>query len=1221
MKALKIFATIVVVIAVLIAALVGIALLPSVQTWAVKKAVAGQPDLKLEVGRVAAGFSSADLQDVHLVKGAIVVTAKRASAKYSAWDYVFHRRVNVSDLTVDDLLIDTRSLAASTTAATPPKPSEIKAAEPKPASSKSQGSTFNGLLNEAKLPFDLQIARFSIPGRALLPNQQTATFELVGNNITTGQRGTLDWKADLSSEAPKATIHVIRTAGSAAVHITNERRIDLVEINGTLSAEGTGIPSDAIKLEAKAEQPTLGGNEGYNARVLLAHGNTAQPLLTIAGQFDASSHEVTGAWTATVRTEQVQALLSGLGLPDFAINGAGKFSAKPDRGSIAANGDLDGTVTQLEKVSPEFASIGKIRLRAKFDGGVADNVARITQFALNVAGANGQDITDIEVGQQIGFSLTDQKVTLADPKAELAHVIVQSLPLAWIQPFLKGMIVDNGDVSLRLSVTADADGSHVHITAPEPITLRNVTIRNGADKLTDQLTLRLTPDVEYSPDRVQAKITEINGTMPTGDELKGNITADITNLKADRTISFTADTEAKVVAALKPYLPAEVGSLTVVSHSQGKLAGQSLRFDRSSVSVTNPGAGQIVNFDLIQALTVNLQNNSFATDKPDAPAARVRLAHVPLAWANKFVPGGQFSGEVTGGTLDVGLRSVDDLAATTAEPLAVRGMSAEMNGQPMLQNVDATIDLKASKHGATISYDVRRFEAKAGNTLLATVTSSGELTTQPKLTIHAKGSVDADAAALMQQPVAAVASLAAGKVNVTFDANIADAIQANAKVTARGLVAKQQNRPLGDAELTLTAAVQPDGSSVLKMPFTLTTGGRKSDLSIDGKLTRTVKAIAFEGQITSNQLFVEDLQPLAGLAPTTKTAPGSGTSGNAPQPRTNVSSPPGSIPVGSTSGTLSPSPATATRDAQPFWTGLGGKLDVDLKQITVSRDYVVSGVRGGATITATHLGINSLEGQLKENPFKISATIDFDEKKAQPYTLASAATFSNVDIGELLRAANPNEKPQLETKVSVAAKIDGEGATAADLLQRASGKFDVTGSPGVLRALAKKGGAAASGLAAGLSMLGAAQQSEGTVALGQLTQKLAELPFDKFVMHAERGTDLNIKVTQLDFVSADTRVSGTGMITNQPGVSIQNQPMQFTVQLAGKESMAVIMDRAHILSDQRDALGYQNMFTTFNLRGTPAKADSSDLWRVLAQTAVRNFGDQIGNGLQRLLGH
>src|SRR6185369_15393319 len=99
MKALKIFATIVVVIAVLIAALIGIALLPSVQTWAVKKAVAGQPDMKREVGRVAAGFSSADLQDVHLVKGAIVVTAKRATAKYSAWDYVFHHRVNVSDLT------------------------------------------------------------------------------------------------------------------------------------------------------------------------------------------------------------------------------------------------------------------------------------------------------------------------------------------------------------------------------------------------------------------------------------------------------------------------------------------------------------------------------------------------------------------------------------------------------------------------------------------------------------------------------------------------------------------------------------------------------------------------------------------------------------------------------------------------------------------------------------------------------------------------------------------------------------------------------------------------------------------------------------------------------------------------------------------------------------------------------------------------------------------
>jgi hypothetical protein len=766
----------------------------------------------------------------------------------------------------------------------------------------------------------------------------------------------------------------------------------------------------------------------------------------------------------------------------------------------------------------------------------------------------------------------------------------------------------------------------VRVSSAEPVSLRNVTIRNGNEKIVDQLNLTAKPQLDYAADHLQARITDINGAMATGDTLTGNVTADITNLSGARSIAFTAETTAKVVAALKPYLPPDAAPLTVVSKSQGKLDGQLLRFERSTTSVSRPSGDQLVNFELMQPLVVDLKNNSFAAARPDTSAARARLAHVPLVWANKFVVGANFSGEVASGTVEIALRSVDDVGATTVEPIIVRGATVAMNGRSMLQNVDATVDFRASKRGDVVAYDVRKLEAKQGAASLVTLTCKGEAKLTAKPTIAAKGNLEADAAALMQQPAfASEASLARGQISAAFDANIGDAtIQANARVTGRGLVAKQDNRPLGDAELTLTTTMQADGSSVVKAPFTLTNGGRKSDITIDGKLVRSSNSLSFDGRITGNQVFVEDLQPLASLAPSAKPSP-TATSANIPAMKSATApnattAPRPVVPVASSSGAVQPASSAITRDPRPFWARIGGKLDVDLKQITVSREYVVSGLHGNATITTTHLGLNSLEGQLKENPFKLSATMEFDGSKPQPYTLASAADFSNVDIGEILRAANPGEKPQLETKVTVSAKLDAQGATITDTLQHAYGKFDVSGSQGVLRALAKRGGKAVTGVSTLLGLAGAAQNSEGTVALGELTQKLAELPFDKFVMHAERGTDLNLKVTQLDFLSADTHVSGSGMIVNQPGVPIQNQSMQFTIQIAGKDSMGLLMQRARILGDQTDALGYRNMFTSFTLKGTPANADSTDLWRILGEAVMRNFGDQIGNQLQKLLG-
>lgn len=1219
MKALRILLSVVIVLAAIAAILIILALTPAVQTWAVRKAVAGQPGLQLDVKRVSAGFSTADISDVHLVDHGLVVTASHIHAKYSAWDYIAHHRVTVDDLTATDLVVDARNPAATPTGGASAETTHPAQALPPPKSSSNSEPVhaFDGLLNGIHLPFDLQITRFSIPGRALLADDQTAVFEVHGSDITTGRRGTVDWKADVTAVGPKAAFRALHTNGTATVHITTERRIDVLEINAIASAEGPNFPSDQIKVDGKAEQPAAGGNEGYTTNVSLVREGTSERLATLAGQYDANAHEVSGVWTVSVRPDQLTALLSGFGLPEISAEGAGKFALNPDAGKGSATGNLRATVSHPEKISPDLAAIGRLDVAITFNGGLADKVARLEQLAIDAITANGRKLAQIRTLQPVGFSLQDKRVTFADAKAELARITIDGLPLAWAQPFAKPLVIDSGQASMVLAVAGEPDGSHVRVTPVEPLSLRNVTIRNGAQKLADNMTLSVKPRADYSADHLAAELADISMSTATGDTVTGKVTADVTNLTKARTVAFTTDTQAKFVSMLKPYLNVDTGPMIVATKADGTLAGPTLHFAHSSTRITRDNGQLVAAIELEQPITVDLQSKGVTNAKPEAETLRLTFGQVPLAWAQGFVANSKFEGDIVGGTVGVTVRSMDDLAASVTQPIALQRFSATLNNQPMLQQVDVTADLTATKHGENVTYNVRRIEAKHDAATLLAVSAAGEVQLTAKPAISAKGTLNGDLGALAQQPIAASSDgLAGGKLAATFEANVGDTIQANVKVTASDLTAKQGNRPLGTAVLDASATVQSDGSSVLKVPFTLTNGARKSDLTLDGKLARSGNTITFNGTIASTLLVIDDLKPLAALAPSSKPAAGTATARpavpavsptGAPLPRPGENSPGGVATAPAGSG--------AAHDMVPFWSAANGKIDLDLKQITFGTDYVISNVRGAAILSPTRLALNPLDGNLRDKPFKVAATIDFDGAQAQPYTLAANANIPGIDIGAILQAANPNEKPQLETNVTVDAKINGKGTSATNLAQNAYGTFDVVGSKGVLRVLGQKAGTAVTlgSLALGL----AGGKSDTAAAIAELAGKFAELPFDQFTMHVDRGADLNLNVSHLEFVSPDARISGSGGIKNVPGVPIQKQPMQFTLQLGAKDDIAVLLNRLHALNGKQDEQGYYIMSRSFTVGGTPSSGASTDLWKILAQIGA----DAVLPNVLQMFGH
>ena len=1006
-------------------------------------------------------------------------------------------------------------------------------------------------------------------------------------------------------------MRALHSNGSIGLHIAPDRRIDRIDLENTAAAEGPGLPPDQVRIELTAEQAAPAANKIYTTRFVLIRGAKTEPVFNSRVEYVTGARRLDGAWNLAVRSEQLAALLAGFGLPEAAANGSGKFSVQPDTPAAAASGELDVRVAGLEKLGPQYAAVGPLQLHAAFDGAFARNVARLDRLEVELATADAHKLVEIAIAQPVSFDTANQRIALAKPGSDLARIALQGIQLAWAQPFVKALTIDSGELSAAFSIAAEADGSHAHLRTTQPLTLDRVTLSDGGKKLVDQASLTLSPGIDYSSAKIGAQIPDLKLALPAGDSVDGSISAEMTNLATTPVVAFSAQFRERLVSVLRPCLPFDPGVLTVDSMAEGRLEGQTLQLGRFSSVVNRSGNVLVASVETLQPLTADLATMRVAAANPTATAARIRAGKLPLAVAQVFMPKSKLAGVLNGVAADVMLPAPDQIGVQTTAPISLRGVTVVLDGQTLVKGLDCDFDFSAARRNQAVSGELRRLEVRQGSAVLVKLTAAGKATLGAKFNAAGKGRLEADMAAVMKQPaLAASAVLSRGDLVADFEVASGDPLLARATVTLRNLIARQGNQPLGDLDCSVDATLRADASGgTVKIPLTLTVGGRRSDLNIEGSFDRAAAKLSFNGKLGSNQIVVDDFQALSALVPQTPAA-------NPPATKPAGENPAASALATGQGDTIAPTTATPTaaRDTEPFWKGVAGRFAADLKLVKYGRDYTISGIRCAIAADDTHLALENLEGSFEDNAFKITACIDFAARAPQPYTLSGSVKVPGFDVGAFLRAANPNEAPALETRVAIDAKLNGNGATAPDLAQNACGQFDVTGSKGILRALGRKGevAGAASTL---IGLIGAATGSGTAVAAGEFAGELQEMPFDRFTMHVDRGRDLNLNLTTLEFISPVTRLTGSGTIQHQKDVRIANQPLHLELQLAGKGHMAVLLGKLNLLGGKQDDEGYTPMSSPFVIAGTPSNPDSSQLWKIVGSAAAR----AIIPGLQGLL--
>jgi hypothetical protein len=1162
---------------------VGLAFSSGVQTWAVRRALTGQPGVTISVGSVSAGLSSAVVRDVRVQQRGTIVVAREVIADYAAMDYVFGRRINVARAILRGVEIDARKSAPAAT----PGPATAAAAP------------FAGILNSIRLPGELRLGRLEAEAKVLLPDNRSAQLSVQGGGIAPGGFGTLQWKVDFADATKYAPLAAANAEGVLKLRTTADFRIDTIELNAEAAVTGPRLPADRLKLAVKLEQPAATAGENIAADVALVRAGAAERLLGIEAGYADGKTLLAGKWAVAVRSAQFAEVLAAFGWPELALKGDGTFSYDVPSGAATAAGAFDGEISKLDKLGAELAAIGALKINAAFDGGASRESAQLGKLELNVSTADGRKLVAVAAQQKLSLSFKEQHLTPERPGAELARVALTGVPLAWAQPLVKPRTIAEGDLSGVVVVEAELDGSRVKARVVEPLVVRAVTVRDARATLVDRVTLSVSPSVDYTAARLVADAQKLSITTPDGDTLAGSLSAEIVS-GAQPTTMFSAQLTGRVAALVKPYLPSPTGPLAVAVNAKGRLEGNSLQLSTLKLQADREGGLVLAGVEALQPLTIDFRTQKVTAPDAAAPAAHVRWGELPLAWAEPFVAQSKFAGQLAGGAVELAIAGADALAIRALEPIAARGVRVALGGQAWLQSADLATDLKATWKAGTISADVQKFEVRQGTTPLLTAVVAGDFTPGKTLRAAGRGSVSADFAALAKQPaLAAQLPLIRGAVTAKFDATFADGVKARLGISGQNLVAREGALPLGAMELSVDAAFDQNNAGAVRIPFAVVKDGRRSDLLIDGKVGLKPGAISFEGRISGDQLMVDDVQAFAALS--------------APPPAATVTKAPAPVPAPPPHPTVAAPVARSAnpmRDTTPIWSGFTGRIDLDLKTIKQGPGIALKGLRGALAATPEKLTIENVAGQLNGNPFKVTAILSFDVKQTRPYALVGSVDVPGFDVGEFLRRADPSAPPAIETTFNVTSKLSGTAANLGEFADRLTGQFELKGSKGVLRVLNKKAEATSTvtgllGLAAGLA--GQQRIAEGLASASELVSMLRDIPFDGIAVQVERGPDAAIAVKSLELVSPALRLTGTGRIEHRKGEEFGKNPLHLKLQLAAKDQLAYGLNRARQLNGKTDAKGYYLMATPFTLGGTVSKPDSSEFWRNLTLNTGANF--------------
>ncbi|MEO6567162.1 MAG: hypothetical protein ABIO94_00240, partial [Opitutaceae bacterium] len=387
----------------LLAASVVVAFSSRFQTWAVRKAIAGQSDLKGTIETVSAGLKTVEIRNARIERQGAVLTLPSATAEFPVLDAGLKKKIAVTRFVAKGWVLD---LTRLTPATIKPAPKTVQlrdfsllnsayaAAAPVASTPPSAATeTFRGIFPLLQLPVDLSLDGVELEGEIILPPMQGqppahVKVALIGGGLAVGRQGSFTFDLNANSGAGVAPISAHGLHGKLTAEMDTPRSFGRITSKSEASVSGTQFPR-GVKLnvdlvvarDANGESYALTFADGEKQIAILHAGFPLEkPAAPAAGRLG-------GTWKLNLRDPDLAPFLLGVTLPVFEVVGEGDFETDPAFQEIRSSGKIDATAEKLANYLPQLAPVGGVRLAAIFAFARRGEMLRIERLSADLAGA------------------------------------------------------------------------------------------------------------------------------------------------------------------------------------------------------------------------------------------------------------------------------------------------------------------------------------------------------------------------------------------------------------------------------------------------------------------------------------------------------------------------------------------------------------------------------------------------------------------------------------------------------------------------------------------------------------------------------------------------------------------------------------------------------------------------------------------------------------------
>ena len=1166
---------------ILLALAAGLGRLPAVQRWAVLQAAGSKPELALQVARISAGPTGAEIDGLQFTRQGMTVKVDRLEADYSLFALLFRSRLVLDRLQVRGLEIDASHLSRKRAEA---GAAAVPAAAP-------------GALGRLNLPVEIEIGRVSLQGRALLPGATgrpavLSEYQLTGGGISPGKEGALHLQAKLGDPSVSARVGALQASIDLRLRQSLQRTFESVGLNALVDAEGPGLTGhDQLKLGAELNRAE--GGEKYRLRLDTVLGGQAANLLSIDATLPTAGGVYQGVWSLTAKTAQIEPFFLGGALPIFDLRGRGGFTFNQTARDGSLTGDLEGEIDELGAVRPTLRALGAVKFRSRIDLAVNRQAARLNHWELSLAGAF--PVIELQANNAATYNFSQHQFTLGDAGVgEVLHLRLLGVPLAWMRPFISPVDVSGGFLTGEVVIGRNADQRLVADTVA-PLVVQNLTVVQAGRVLLNQGELQAEADAEFTGSGTKLRIRQLRLRTAAGDDLalKGELGA---MAGAETAYSLQLDYSADLPQLLSPWLPA--GHLRAQGSSDLTLQGTQLGVKRHETILRGEKGEAMLSLKLCRPIVYDLAKSSLVGGEPEAEIATLNTGIWPMVLLGRILPGFAASGAAQSGEFVLS-GAGDHFSLQSRAPVRLSNFSLSCNRRPLIDRVIVEMSPAAELTAGRLT------RLTGGNLVLRgdTGTELGQLTPEMALTAdgiqHGTLGFNFNLAEIASQPALAnLAALSAGRASGEIrTVSGAGALRVEARVTLNGLVLREASHSLPVANFSLRADATADGHLSLQAPILLDRSGVRTDLNLVIEGTRTHPGLKIDATLSGEHADLTDALQLLGAA---------GAPGTMAMPESKA-----------TQGRALSPPAA---DSLPFWHGLTGQLQLDLKSVTRGQEWSMTGLTGRLEIDPARIRLKKIEANFGEKSrLSMKGEISFSDTP-NPYSLAGDISLTEFDAGKLFKALDPGRPPTVEGLFTFTGHAEGQGLTLDDTIDRLRGQVQLTSRQGVFRGFKRASekisvaSKAVEWSAALGSILGtdrvkqtAEKMAGHSYQVDQLGQMLAELNYDQLSLRLVREPSLNVQLQDISLVSPEIRLLGNGTVTYTAGQPLLAQPLSVTLTLAARGKFEQLLGKLKELDGGRDELGYAKTKNAIALSGTLAKPDPRPYFNRLASSKLTDF--------------